>query len=489
MVKNTKAILDCFEQISRIPRCSKNETKIRQWLENLAGEKRWKTKTDDAGNLAVTVPATPGYEKAPMIVLQSHMDMVCEKETNSKHDFTRDPIRLLSKGDWIQADGTTLGADNGIGIALALTAAFDDSSCRPPLELLFTVEEETGLIGASAMSAGLIEGKTLLNLDSEQEGVFIVGCAGGQDTRISIPVTPAKMTGKNREFFTIGVYGLQGGHSGVDIGHQRANAIKILVRCLTALAETGPVLLASINGGNAHNAIPRAANAEIACLPGNAGVLQKLVNHLEKTIRREFEAVESSIKITIRGPEKESAGKNILISHRETQKIIQLLCALPHGVVAMSNKIEKLVETSCNLAVVNYKKGVIEIVTSQRSSVMSRLEEITDSIKATARLAGSEVTDENSYPAWEPLTDSPILDRCKKVYATLFKKEPIVDVIHAGLECSVIGATYPGMDMISFGPAIEDAHSPDEKLFVPSVDRTWIFLKALLDSLAKVNDS
>ncbi len=489
MVENIEKILDFFEQVSRIPRCSKNEAKIRQWLENWAGERNWKTKRDNAGNLSVMVPATPGHEKAPIVVLQSHMDMVCEKETNSNHDFNRDPITLLAKGDWIQAQGTSLGADNGIGIALALMAASDDTFCRPPLQLLFTVEEETGLIGASAMSADLIEGRLLLNLDSEHEGVFIVGCAGGKDSRISIPVTPSKIIGKNQAFFTIEVHGLQGGHSGVDIHHQRANAIKILARSLMALAETGPIMLATINGGTAHNAIPRTASAEFASTSVKTGEFQKIVNTLENTVRREFEAVDSSVKIRIRGPKNETEIGNGLISHQETQKIIQLLCALPHGVVAMSKKIENLVETSCNLAVVNYKKRIIEIVTSQRSSVMSRLEEITDSIKAAALLAGSRITDENAYPAWETRMDSPILDRCKKVYQKLFKKEPFVDVIHAGLECAVIGAKYPEMDMISFGPTIQGAHSPDEKLYVPSLDHTWTFLKTLLESVAKESDS
>jgi dipeptidase D len=337
------------------------------------------------------------------------------------------------------------------------------------------------------MSSDLINGNILLNLDSEQEGIFIAGCAGGRDTRISISVTPLKITGKNPDFFTIEVNGLQGGHSGVDIHRQRANAIKILVRCLMALDKTYPVRLVTIHGGSAHNAIPRFAKAEIAGTPDKVDEFQKIVKTIEKTVRREFKAVESSINIIIKGPRKRPEGGHTFISHPETQKIIQLLLALPHGVVAMSQTIENKVETSCNLAVVNHKKDIVEIVASQRSSVMSRLEDITDTIKATACLAGATVADENSYPAWEPQPNSPILDRCKTVYRQLFKTEAVVDVIHAGLECAVIGATYPQMDMISFGPTIEGAHSPDEKLFVPSVDRIWTFLTALLESLAKEN--
>ncbi len=487
MEKNCEKIVAFFSRVSEIPRCSKNETKIRQWLEKRAAEKQWKTKTDAAGNLIVIVPSTSGYENSPVVVLQSHMDMVCEKKTHSNHDFTRDPIRLCIRGDWIHAESTTLGADNGIGIALAMMAASDDTFCHPPLELLFTVEEETGLIGASKMSSDLINGNILLNLDSEQEGIFIAGCAGGRDTRISISVTPLKITGENPEFFTIEVNNLLGGHSGVDIHRQRANAIKILVRCLMALDKTYPVRLVTIHGGSAHNAIPRFAKAEIAGTPDKVDEFQKIVKTIEKTVRREFKAVESSINITIKGPRKRTEGGHTFISHPETQKIIQLLLALPHGVVAMSQTIENKVETSCNLAVVNHKKDIVEIVASQRSSVMSRLEDITDTIKATACLAGATVADENSYPAWEPQPNSPILDRCKTVYRQLFKTEAVVDVIHAGLECAVIGATYPQMDMISFGPTIEGAHSPDEKLFVPSVDRIWTFFTALLESLAKEN--
>ena len=403
--------------------------------------------------------------------------MVCEKTKDSKHDFTKDPIKLVYEGDWLKADNTTLGADNGIAIAMGLVAALDKSIPHPPLELLFTVDEETGLVGANELKSGFIKGKILLNLDSEDEGVFTVGCAGGKHTFVTLPLEYSNVPG-NYLAFKLVAGGMKGGHSGVDIKEERANAIKILTRALAQLK--GKIRLVNVTGGTAHNAIPRDAEAVLFVPENSEKSLKKIIKDFEKSVKAEFVNTEPNLMLKI---EKFTPADNRAMTSEITDKVINLLYALPHGVTAMSTDIEGLVETSNNLANVKIEKGNFKILASQRSSVMSRLTDICNQIESAAFLAGADAETSKGYPAWEPNMDSPLLDKCKKLYKKMYKKDPVIEVIHAGLECGIIGSKYPGMDMISFGPTIKNPHSPDECINIETIGMVWDYLLELFKIL------
>ncbi len=447
-----------------------------QWAET----RQIPVKADRAGNLCITVAPSSGYERAPIIVIQGHMDMVCEKSAESGHDFSKDPIRLVYDGDWLRADNTTLGADNGIAIALALALAEDQSVVHPPLELLFTVDEETGLNGAKLLEPGFVEGKVLLNVDSETEGVFTVGCAGGRNTNISRKLAFTALGGGSR-IFDLSIGGLCGGHSGVDIIKQRAGANKILARALHQLSSVCDIRLVSIKGGSAHNAIARDAAAVFACNPAESDRLAEIISAFERSVKTEYEAIETSLAISLSQADLATEEKAAL-SAQETTAVINLILALPHGVMGMSALLEDLVETSNNLATIEIRDKTLHIITSQRSSVMSRMDEITASINAVAALAGAETTIDSEFAPWTPDMQSALLKRCQEVYRQVSGKKAIVKSIHAGLECAIIGDKYPGMDMISFGPTLEDAHSPNEGLYIPSVGGVRDFMVALLAS-------
>lgn len=476
MDSQTEKIIDLFGQINAVPRCSKNEAAICGWLERWAGDHGFPVRRDPENNLVIDVPATSGYESAPRVVFQAHVDMVCEKRPDVDHDFEKDPITLVIDGDWLKAEGTSLGADNGIAVAMALALATDDTIARPPMELLMTVDEETGLTGAMALKPGFVEGRILLNVDSENEGVFTVGCAGGKDATISLALDSSPADGGSA-CFTIAAKGLQGGHSGIDIGKQRANANAILARVLDHIGQHHDIRLVSINGGTVHNAIPRDAEAVIAC-PADKETLTRHIAELEKALRSEFEKTEPGLKLLLTETHKE----NEVVPFDRSRAIIQLLMAMPTGVWEMSSDVDGLVETSNNLAVVKTTEGKLEVLVSQRSSVPSRLAAICRRVESIAALAGADVTWNSGYPSWPPDLDSPLLARCQSVYEEVFGKQAQVEIIHAGLECAVIGSVYPGMDMISFGPTMENPHSPDERLFLPSVGSIWTFLVALLAS-------
>ncbi len=478
--QKTKQILDLFEEISAIPRCSKHEEKIGIFIQDWGKKHGLQSKTDKVGNVLIKVPATPGYERSGAVVIQGHMDMVCEKTADSPHDFAKDPIRFVYDGDWLKADHTTLGADNGIALAMAMTLALDKTAVHPPLELLFTVDEETGLTGANALQGDFIEGKILLNVDSEDEGVFTVGCAGGRDTHISLPLqyedAPAGFV-----MARLKAGGMTGGHSGVNINEERANAIRVLVRTLVQIKAEFDMRLADIAGGTAHNAIPRDAWADIFIPRDSFKAIEKTASELEQVFKREFKKTDPDLKISLE-LQPETMGKRPL-NVADSAKICDLVIALPHGVAAMSTEIKGLVETSNNLANVKIANSKMEIVTSQRSSVMTRLHALTWRIEAIARLAGAQAVSGNGYPSWQPNLQSPLLARCKDVYRKLFGKEPQVEAIHAGLECGIIGDKKAGMDMISFGPTLKNPHSPDEKIQVESIGKIWDFLVELLKSL------
>ncbi|MEX1328702.1 MAG: aminoacyl-histidine dipeptidase [Desulfobacterales bacterium] len=480
MEEKVKSILDYFEQINAIPRCSKNEEQIGLWLKQWAETKQFAVKKDAAGNLLVKVPPTPGYENASVIVIQGHTDMVCEKTPDSTHDFSKDPIKNIIDGDWLRADNTTLGADNGIAVALAMAVASDESVAHPPLELLFTVNEETGLNGAKELEPGFIEGQVLLNVDSETEGVFTVGCAGGRHTHISRKLTLTDIA-EGSQLFNLNISGLHGGHSGIDIIKQRASANKILARTLHRLAVACDLQLVSIKGGTAHNAIARDADAVFACAADNSSDLAGMVAEFEGTVQTEYGNIESNLAIKLTAAES-AAQKKTALTAAETRDVINLLLSLPHGVMGMSAVFPDLVETSNNLATIVIIDDTLKILTSQRSLTKSRLDEITNSINATAAIAGTNTRCDSEYPPWTPNMQSALLERCRKSYTQVFNREAEVKSVHAGLECAIIGDKYEGMDMISFGPDLRDPHSPNEGLYIPSLGKVWQFMVALLES-------
>ncbi|MFW5800911.1 MAG: beta-Ala-His dipeptidase [Spirochaeta sp.] len=489
-------VLGIFSQITRIPRASKHEDAIRRWLMEWSGEQSWKTAVDDFGNLFIYVPASPGMENSPTLVLQGHMDMVCEKHPESNHRFDTDPIPVMTNGEWMTADGTTLGADNGIAIAIALAVAESPTVKHPPLEICLTVEEETGLTGAVNLDAALLSGKILINLDSEDEGVITIGCAGGVDSDITLPIARRdRSTGDtDGELYLLQIGGLQGGHSGVEIGEIRGNALRLLGRALQEMSRNeNSFQLIAVHGGNAHNAIPRDAAALLQITQGYQAA-GTMLSGLQEKLRKEYQPVESGIEMSLlpwdQAPEHirrtlEEAASRPAMQPESQRKVQCALLAYPHGVEKYSGSIEGLVETSCNLATIRTHADHIKLLCSQRSSVVSGLTGITDRIRAVTELLGADVKNPNSYPPWEPDFSSELLQHARRVYHERFGKDPVVETIHAGLECGIIGAKIPGMEMISIGPTIQFPHSPDEQLNLPSLKKTILFVTDLLESYAR----
>lgn len=475
----TIEILKWFEALSRIPRASKNEEQVGQWLMNWAKENRFDAIKDKAGNVLIKVPASPGYENAPTVVLQGHQDMVCEKTPGSPHDFTKDPIKLVYDGEWLKADRTTLGADNGIAIAMGLTAALDKDLKHPPLELLFTVDEETGLTGAFALEPGFVKGMIMLNLDSEDEGVLTVGCAGGQKSDHTLPL----------EFDTVpdgfvplilSVSGLAGGHS-ADIHHEKANAIKAAARALHELQLEMPVRIADIKGGTVDNAIPRDTETVICIPQEKAAKAGTIIGQLEIVLRKEFKNTDPDLRLSLSPLAVGDCPE--AVTEESTRNVTRFLLAVPHGIWALSTEVKHAVETSDNLASLRIEDKTLHVVTSQRSPVPSRLDAVTLQIESVVQLAGGSTINRGRYPGWIPNMDSPILKKSLAVYEKLFGKEPMVEATHGGLECGVIGDKFPGMDMISFGPTIKFPHSPDEKVHVGTIGQVWDFFAALLEEM------
>ncbi|MEE4312468.1 MAG: aminoacyl-histidine dipeptidase [candidate division KSB1 bacterium] len=482
----TNEIIKWFEEITKIPRCSKKEEKIASWLKDWAKEHNFECKEDKVGNIVINVPASPGYENAPITVLQGHMDMVCEKTPDSDHDFSKDPIKLVYDGDWLTADKTTLGADNGIAIAMAMAAALDKDSPHPPLELLFTVDEETGLTGANELQPGFIDGKILINIDSEDEGVFTVGCAGGINTTSKVPLEFEKVPSGYKQIKVI-AGGMKGGHSGIDIAMEKANAIIVLGRALKGIVDSKIDLrVAQIEGGSAHNAIPRDAMA-VAFVPGDKlNDVTRIVDEMTETMKSEF--INTDPDLNVKATEDTSGGVEKATTNAGTMKLLNYVLAVPHGVAAMSTDIKDLVETSNNFANIKIEDEAVHVLTSQRSSIVSRLQAHTNTIEAVARLAGGEAKSGDGYPPWPPNMDSPLLAKSTKLYKKMFDKEPVVEVIHAGLECGIIGDKNPGMDMISIGPDLRYPHSPDEKVSISAIGKVWDFMAELLKELKSADD-
>ncbi len=469
-----------FDEITKVPRPSCHEEQIRKFLLDFAKAHGLEAKTDKVGNVVMKKAATPGHENAPVVVLQAHMDMVAEKNNNVKHDFLKDPIETYVDGDWVKAKGTTLGADNGIGIAGALAALTDDKLEHGPLEALFTVNEEIGLEGAQNLGEGMIEGKILINLDSEDDGEIFVGCAGGIDTTALFHYNRS-VSPEHFHYMKISVSGLLGGHSGSDINLGRANANKLVARFLFDCSRKYDICMSEFNGGNLRNAIPREASAVFGINHEIKAKVRSQLDNYIKQILKEYEGIEPSIVIELSDAER----PDFCMDSDTTGRLIKAIYSAPHGVYSMSRDIPGLVETSTNLAAVKMQDdNTIKVTTSQRSSVESRKDDMAGQVEAHFLLAGAEVSHSDGYPGWAPNMNSTIMKLSAEAYEELFGVKPAIKAIHAGLECGLFLAKNPDLDMVSFGPTMTGVHSPDEQLNIPTVEKFWRHLGLTLKKVA-----
>ncbi len=473
-------VWELFEDICQVPRPSKKEERILDFLIGFARNLGLEYAQDKAGNLVIRKSASPGYENCVPVVLQSHVDMVCEKNEGVKHDFDKDPIQPRIENGWVKGTGTTLGADDGIGMAAQLAILESGSIEHGPIECLFTVDEETGLTGAFNLSSELIKGRILLNLDSEDDGELFIGCAGGIETMVSLGYDTVG-TEADHEAFQISVTGLTGGHSGDDIHKGRGNAIKILNRLLWNAEKMQELRLAEIKGGNLHNAIAREAFASVTVPKRHKKAFVELCEVLGGEIKHAMKKNEPDLRIDV----KENVMPETLIDYDVQKNLLLSLYACPHGVMAWSPNIPNLVETSTNLASIKMTGAEIVVTTSQRSSLETGKRDIADMVASAFQLAGARVKHSDGYPGWEPDMDSAILSVTRKAYTKLFGEDPKVLVIHAGLECGIIGEKFPGMDMISYGPTIKGAHSPDERLEIDTVAKFWDLTLEVLKNIPK----
>ena len=469
----SETVLSYFKEITAIPRESGHEEQIIAYLQKFAADNGLECKTDEAGNVLIVKEAAPGYENVPTIVLQSHSDMVCEKNEGVDHDFAKDPIKYIIKDGWMIAPDTTLGADCGIGVAAQMAVLVSDIPCGK-IECLFTTAEETGLDGAMALSPDFITGKVLLNLDSEDEGEIFVGCAGGLDTTAEFHYKEEPVQ-EDFELQEIFVKDAMGGHSGDDINKGRANAVQLLGRFLYSIIDLDWQLL-TINGGNKRNAIAREAKALIAAEPDTLDIINERLEAYAEEVAEEYGAIEKELKVGCAEYEGTCA---TAIDEMTAWNLVTALCASPHGVLAMSQEIENFVETSTNLASVKMTEpGVIRIGSSQRSCVTAARRAAAAKMEACFVLAGAIVRHEGEYPGWAPAAESPVRDACVASYRKLFGTEPKVKAIHAGLECGLFTEKFPGIDMVSFGPTLRGVHAPGERLDLASLDK---FVALLVD--------
>ena len=473
-----RLVFDIFDQINQVPRPSKKEGKIRQFLLDFAAKHNLAVRTDAIGNVVMTKAATPGHEGAPTLVMQAHMDMVCESNDKS-FDFDNQPIRTVVDGEWLRADGTTLGADNGIGMAAALAALVDDTLVHGPLEALFTVDEETGLTGANNLGEGMITGKMLLNLDSEDDAEIFVGCAGGVDTTCTFHYDRS-MAPTDFHYFKFDISKGLGGHSGGDIHLGRANANKLLARFLYQLMAEHELTLCDIDGGNLRNAIPRAAHAVFGVHTSKKEDIRVAFNHYVADIENEYKDLEPTLTLELESVDK----PDFAVDSATTRRLVEALYSAPHGVISMSRDIEGLVETSTNLAAVKMQPdNEILVTTSQRSSVESRKWDIAMQVEALFKLAGAKVTHGDGYPGWAPNMNSAIMHIASDAYEELYNVKPAIKAIHAGLECGLFLQKYPELDMVSFGPTLQGVHSPSERMYIPAVERFWGQLRRIIEKV------
>ena len=450
-----EGIFHYFHEICQVPRPSKQEEKIIAYLIEFAQKNKLTYKKDKIGNVLISKPATPGMENKKTVILQSHVDMVCEKNRDTEHNFLTDPIETLVEGDWMKANGTTLGADNGIGVATQLAVLADNSLQHGPIECLFTVDEETGLSGAFALEEGFLSGEILLNLDSEDEGELFIGCSGGIDSVAEFNYTKVNVPA-NYFFFKIDIKGLTGGHSGGDIHLGLGNANKLLTRFLSQTIEKYDLYLCEIEGGNLRNAIPREAHAVCAVPEENKHALRADLNIFISEIENEIGVIEPNFKAVLESV----PAQNEAIDKETTARLIKTLYAVPHGVHAMSQEIPGLVETSTNLASIKMRENqTIRIETSQRSSILSARDDMANTVRAAFELGGAKVSHGDGYPGWKPNPHSEIVEVAKESYKRLFQVDPEIKAIHAGLECGLFLDKYPNLDMVSFGPTMRGGHS------------------------------
>ncbi|MDA3956148.1 beta-Ala-His dipeptidase, partial [Oceanispirochaeta sp.] len=448
-MNHTDQILSYLVEINKTPRKSENSGPITDWLQTWGEDQGYKIKRDRMNNLVIKVPGTKGYEKSAIVVLQGHSDMVCEKLPDSKHDFSKDPVIMVREGDWVRGDKTTLGADNGIALALAMDLVTSEDVSHPPLEILITSDEEIGLVGANHLEKGFVEGKILINMDSEDEGIFTIGCAGGADSRFNIPLTSEKAASEVLSY-SLTVGGLKGGHSGMDIHLNLGNALKMAERVLSQLSLEDSFRLAGLEGGSgASNAICRDGVARFVL--SDTVDVQKIVSAWEQDFINESGTVEKDLFIKLEEVSKISQ----VLTQESGLKILRVIRLIPHGVGKVSSDIENLVETSSNLAWASVNLKGADFLTSQRSAVMSELKDMNERMVSLALLAGGSCDTLNKYPSWKPNPSSALLEKSVVVYKRACGKDPVIEAIHAGLECGLIGDKYPGMDMISIGPTIK----------------------------------
>jgi dipeptidase D len=469
---NPEPLWTYFEEICSIPRLSKDEGKIRMYLLDFAKKHNLESKEDEVGNILITKPASKGKENRKTVVLQSHMDMVGEKNADYPHNWKTDPIRPSIKNGWVTATNTTLGADDGIGIASQLAILADNNLRAGKIECLFTVDEESGMTGAINLKPDFFTGRILLNLDSEDEGILFIGCAGGMDTVGTMKYEPVKVPG-NSSAATISVTGLHGGHSGDEIHKGYGNAVKIMDHLLLNLSNSFNISISWFDGGNLRNAIPREAFATIVYNSENTRDINSRINELFHSLTEEFGTLEPDLKISVN----ETDLPGFVMDACSRDKFLHALNTCPHGVIAWSKDMEDLVETSSNLASAKFSENnTIRIITTQRSSVESAKNEISGIIESCLKLAGAEVIHSDGYPGWKPNLTSDILRITKQSYISLFSKEPAVRAIHAGLECGLIYEKIRNIDMISFGPTIKGAHTPEEMIEISTARMFWDLL-------------
>lgn len=475
-----KVLWNNFYSLTQIPRPSGKKEEIGKFLVEFGKSLGLETLQDEIGNVLVRKPATPGMEDRKGVVLQSHMDMVPQKNSNVDHDFAKDPIQTIIEGEWVRANNTTLGADNGIGVAAAMAVLQSTDIPHPAVEMFITVDEETGMDGAFGLQPNFLKGDILINMDSEDEGELYVGCAGGLDANISFRYKEEEVPADDVAFM-LSLTGLKGGHSGVDIHLQRANANKLIFRFLKSAVAEVEARMSCIEGGNLRNAIPREAFSVITVPKGNEDDLMELVAEYEALFIEEFKGVEESISFKAEKTERISG----LMPEEVQDDLINAVTACPNGVYRFIPEVPDVVETSNNLAIVRSDGKGIDVKCLIRSSVESRKEELGSAIESVFSLAGGKVEFSGAYPGWKPNLESPILKEMIKVYERDFGKTPKILIIHAGLECGILGTNYPEMDMISFGPTIRFPHSPDEKVNIETVQKFWDYLKAVLADIPK----
>ena len=472
-----KPVWKHFAALAAIPRASTNEAAARDYVLAHASGLGLKSVQDSAGNLVIHKPAHPGREQAPMTLLQGHLDMVCEKNEGTVHNFDTDPIKVVRDGDWLKADGTTLGSDNGVGVAAALAVMESNDLAHGPLEFAFTVDEESGLTGAAQFPGGLLKSKYFLNLDNEEKGTICIGCSGGIKTTARRRVNRQSTT-KNSAW-RLKVSGLKGGHSGVDIHQGRGNALRILGVVLQDLVQSLACEITDINGGSAQNAIPREASAIVVVDSSHEANLKSMVAEAEADYRADLGGFDPGVRISLEKAERPAT----VIDAAGAEATVDLLASLHHGVLAMSPDVAALVQTSTNLAVIITKGDIIEVVTSQRSAIETSKNAAASMVETVCRMAGFEVEHGGSYPGWKPEPQSEIVQKLQATHLKLFGEPAKLIAMHAGLECGVIGEKYPGMQMASFGPTIVDPHSPNERVQISSVESFWNYLRAVLENI------